>query len=253
LVQLQANQLTNYQSYYPSIVRDYNENERTIKAFITTSELNRNGQIVVPEGVSIENYLLNPVVLLNHNDSISVGQSVKVIKEKFGLVTEIRFAKTQLGQDLWTLYKDGDMRGLSMGYLVHNGYLHDEGYLVFTETEMLEQSCVTIPANPGCVVNALKKVKSEEIIMALEKNIEMEEVKNKIASFENSLNGLTDLNAKIDAINTLNEELKNKFTGIETDMNEIKNTLEQYKKRETEANISELIKNSIAKNLGKVA
>lgn len=98
--------------------------KRQIRVLASSAMLDRHGEILEPSAFrgSIEAYLKNPVVLASHHHRLPDGRSPvvgycrRVWIDKSGLWAVIEFARTELGQEYWTLYRDEAMRAVSVGF-----------------------------------------------------------------------------------------------------------------------------------------
>lgn len=151
---------------------------------ITTSALDRYNDIVQPNGVILDNYKGNPVVLFNHNSysELPIGRNLDIYAEGDGLVgiTQIH-SLTSLAADVLKLLKGGFLKATSIGF-IPLGWLdrtpNDDEKLYpswfgetvreYTKWELLEYSIVNIPANPTALIQNSFGAALHE---ALEKNV----------------------------------------------------------------------------------
>lgn len=150
--------------------------ERAVVAVITTSTIDRDREIVAPEGADTKAYLTNPVVLYQHNGrSTPVGKClwIKRTPDGRGLLAKVQFWKSPEAQDLYDLYASGFMSAFSIGFRTIEGSPPTPEELradpskadcryIHRKWELLEFSCVTIPCNPDAVV-VEKALKSESM------------------------------------------------------------------------------------------
>jgi hypothetical protein len=141
----------------------------TLLSIITTSDRDRAGDVVVPQGLrNLDEYLRNPVVLWAHNRVAlpPIGVCVRLDVQPDRIVAETRFAQGMpLAEDLFRLYAEGVLRGWSIGFLPRKAQLlpDTEGGLPgrpglrIEEWDLLEYSAVPIPENPGALTLALQK------------------------------------------------------------------------------------------------
>jgi len=146
-------------------VKSIDQDKRQITALASTGDLDRTDEIIQPEAFKemLPRYLKNPVVLTSHQHQLEsgsssvVGNAVKAWIDKQGLWVVIEFVKgTALGEEYWLLYSTKKQRALSVGFKEHEGGYEDHDgkrVWVWTKIELLEISCVPVPANP----NALSK------------------------------------------------------------------------------------------------
>lgn len=120
----------------------------TFKIVVSTDDVDRHGEIVDQDGWQLNNYMTNPVVLWGHNhNQIPVGITDKMYIETTGtrksLIAEGRFADHEFAQTLRKLYEAGMLKTASVGFIP----MKYEGNRI-VQSELLEWSFVSIPANP---------------------------------------------------------------------------------------------------------
>lgn len=115
----------------------------------TTNDVDRDGDIVVPRGVSNwDEYMRNPVILPQHRWSDNpIGKAVggEIFDDRIEL--DIEFAPTPLGQEFKELYDGGFMTSFSIGFIPLEHDTKGDVWL-WTKWQLLEVSAVSIPANP---------------------------------------------------------------------------------------------------------
>jgi phage head maturation protease len=123
-------------------------------AVITTNSVDRQGEIVEPDGISLTNYLANPVVLYGHqyggSDSIPVGRAVSLEIVHEGERKALK-AAWEWQQDDVTPLISAVRKSWERGFLstVSIGFMPGEYDANTIKTsELLEFSIVPIPANP---------------------------------------------------------------------------------------------------------
>lgn len=142
-------------------VRDFNDEEYTITSAITTGGIDRVYSIVNPAGGRFEQYnKLGSPVFFNHNwDNLPIGRNLWIKVEGDKVIAKTKFLVDYYKseeynafiRDLYELYKDGVLRGWSIGFRPlkwHDEEIDGKMIRVFDEWELLEYSAVTIPANP---------------------------------------------------------------------------------------------------------
>lgn len=93
-------------------------------------------------------------------ESPVVGKCVSAKIDKAGLHIVIEFAETKLAEDYWQLYKGKFQRAFSVGFIPHASErqrIDSNEVLVFTEVELLEISCVPVPANRESLSRSAKR------------------------------------------------------------------------------------------------
>jgi len=222
---------------YSSTNNSFDENERSVVSFISTISPDRYGEIVMPEGVDTKNYEKNPVVLLNHTSPLPIGKNLWIKKEATGIKAKTQFADTIVGNDLMKLYKDGFMRAFSIGFIPKVVDTDNEKRIVHKESELLEYSAVTIPANQDALMLSYKSVQSMELKEILEREVKeiqiyekledmkleffkaLDEHEQKIAKILEDLNVTSDIQEKLKEFTKISE-LEDKFNQLSETMNQ---------------------------------
>jgi hypothetical protein len=161
-------------------VRDISTQEpRTLLITGSTESIDRDGDILLSSGWKLGNYLKNPVVLWAHDHSrppVGTSKAVYVdprtkqlcFKVYFPTVAELSTpgqppSEHALFVDtLYNMYKSGMLSASSVGFTgTKSTPRADQGGVplwqrgqVFTEQELVELSCVSVPANAEALVSA---------------------------------------------------------------------------------------------------
>jgi len=149
-------------------VKTINEEQRTLDAVVSTRDIDRHGDIVLPSAFveNIDSFKANPVILATHQHRLDNGSSPVIgsaIPEtiqigKTDVTFTMRFATTALGEEYWQLYKDKHMRAFSIGFIpIEWTDEEDEqaGYIrTYTKIELLEVSAVPVPSNRRALARA---------------------------------------------------------------------------------------------------
>lgn len=135
------------------------------EAFVSTEDPDRDGDVILADGVDVGAYMKNPVIPFGHNyyDPEAVvaktlqaekipGRGVKLV---FQFVKRGISKSADLVHDLWA---NGFLNAMSIGFIPktsqprtdNNGERLARGYL-FTSVEMLEGSIVTVPSNAAAL------------------------------------------------------------------------------------------------------
>ena len=146
------------------------QNDKTkIKFKLSVETPDRGNDIVRVNGINLQNYLKNPIVLFNHDHSIPpIGVGEEIYVEGDTLYGSINFHEdTELSQSLAKLARKGILKAVSIGFIPikvkeipiseqdSRAYPYTTSYRVFEESELLEFSLVAVPANQhALVVNA---------------------------------------------------------------------------------------------------
>jgi hypothetical protein len=83
---------------------------------LSTDEVDRHGDVIVPQGWQLESYLRNPVFLWAHDYARPViGRAASVWKEPHRLLARMEFAPTEFAQEVAFLYRNNYQRGSRWG------------------------------------------------------------------------------------------------------------------------------------------
>jgi len=151
-------------------------------AVISTKVEDRDGDVLMPNGIKLENYEKNPVVLWGHDHSQpAIGKALWVKAGRNNVKAKIQWANTPLGQEVKTLYEDGIMSAFSVGFIPKRWEesRNDNGGFgyKFLEWELIEFSAVNVPSNPQALIqrsyeksydNNLRKELGVDIIETME-------------------------------------------------------------------------------------
>lgn len=156
--------------------------ERSVVRYISTREIDRDGEILVPDGAIIAEYLKNPVVLFGHNYSEPPHAKAEWVKaDKYGLKSKTVYADTERGQEIWKLIEGGFLNAASVGFIpmesVYNGgpgWAEVTGKLaekwdmkpkdfatvrgIITKWLLLEYSDVPVPSNGSALIQRSKEL-----------------------------------------------------------------------------------------------
>lgn len=144
----------------PLQLKSLNDEERTIEFVGSTNAKDRYGD-VIEQNWELGNFIKNPVVPWGHNYSMPpVAMALEVGYINGNLTFTAKFAtkeEYEWADTIYKLYKGGYLRAFSVGFIPLE-YEGDwmTGY-TFTKCELLEVSCVTVPANPEALVLAYKE------------------------------------------------------------------------------------------------
>lgn len=146
-------------------VNDVNETSRSFWAVASTDDVDRDGDVLSPEGWELGSYLKNPVVLFAHRyneppiakaNEIELLNGKLMFKPQFATKEEYPFADT-----VFKLYKSGYLRSFSVGFIPKE-WEHrrtEDGIRsgkYFTKQELVEISAVPIASNPNALAEAYK-------------------------------------------------------------------------------------------------
>ena len=172
-------------------VKKSNDDNRTIEGVFSTSDVDRSGDPPIEqESWNLKNFKKNPVVLFSHDSrNIPIGKVTKLgLNEKGNLAGKIMFAVDEgvgiygdLIKTVYNLYKGKFMRAFSVGFKLGE-ITDDKKGMKLIKNELLEISCVPVPANAlalakarGLDLGALDKIDEIDETIDFKKDAESNE------------------------------------------------------------------------------
>jgi len=158
-----------------------NAKERSRVVRITTGAVDRDGELLRPDGGRFDQFLANPVVLFAHDyQSIPVGKCVSLKTDGKGVVAKTVYNNTRMANEIYRLAADGFPLAVSVGFLpiesvcrgdsgfqselddcLKKGWLKkseaDQVRRIYSSWLLLEYSDVPVPANPEALQLAISK------------------------------------------------------------------------------------------------
>lgn len=148
-------------------MRGVDESKRTITFTASDESVDRYGDILRVSGWKFSNYLRNPVVLWAHKSGDPpVGKCVEIHTESNppALVQTVEFADHPFAETVRKLYADKFLRAVSVGFMpleppkrITDLEGNGTGGYEFTSMDLLELSCVPVPANPEALARCVEK------------------------------------------------------------------------------------------------
>jgi HK97 family phage prohead protease len=154
--------------------------KREIVACISTSAVDRDGDVVLPEGLIRKNYA-GLTVFYNHDTALPLGSAQWVKKSGDRVLAKYRCTdKTQFGRDMFALAQEGVLNSYSVGFLPQefSNPTADEitrrpelkkARRIYRQWELLEFSLVGIAANPEATMLAISKKVAPETLAVLQR------------------------------------------------------------------------------------
>lgn len=144
---MKANKKVLYISDVKGVV---DESKQLISGVVgSTGTIDRQGESINPMGWILDNYTKNPVILYGHDyHSLPIGKAVRVWLEDGKLMFDIEFAGTDLGKEVFQLFKDKFLNAFSVGFIPKKFGVSGVDEYDIMEQELLELSAVPVPANP---------------------------------------------------------------------------------------------------------
>lgn len=149
--------------------------EEGIVAKITTDSIDRDGEVLVPQGMNSKEFENNPVLFWNHDYSQPVGNVTNLKRGDRDVFGTLNFAKRTEGvkgeffpEVAESLVRQGIVKGVSVGFVPEgNGSRNastkdrkkygDGCKRIFNRWKLLEVSIAPLPANQDALVQAVDK------------------------------------------------------------------------------------------------
>lgn len=172
--------------YFISETKEFNDDDRTLTAWASTDDVDRDGESLAADGWELKQFKKNPVLMAAHDyRKFPIGKVIWIKPDPSdkpkGLKFKAQFAETDEGLDAWYLYRNGYMNAFSVGFAPLEEPIFDEKAdgkkkprRIYPKNELLEISCVPVPANAMALVEAEKGVKTKafkEIIEDMIKSV----------------------------------------------------------------------------------
>lgn len=144
-------------------VKAVDADRRLISGVATTPEPDRSGDVIEPLGVSFKNPL---PLLLYHDAKKPVGWTKFKKPTKDGIEFEASLptieepgALRDRVEEAWQSVKAGLISGVSIGFRsIEEAFNNDTGGFRFLQTEVVELSLVTVPANASATIHSIKQL-----------------------------------------------------------------------------------------------
>ena len=152
------------------------DEERSVTAKISTSAIDRDGEVLLPQGANFKEFEKNPVVFFGHeHNTLPIGKCTAIKRDDKAIYAKTVFAarpdgypaeKEWLPDTIFSLYKQGVLNGFSVGFVpieTRQATKADEKNYgegvkrIFSKWKVLEYSAVPIPANQEAVATAVSK------------------------------------------------------------------------------------------------
>lgn len=197
--------------------------ERSIVHFISTVDLDRQRDIMIPKGMVDKEFSLSPSVWYNHNyrysdTALPVAKSLWRKKQEDGVLAKTQFATTAFAEDVYKLHEEQFMNTWSIGFrpvrdksgaIEKDSIEHDESKNITTwhKWDLLEYSSAPIAANPHArdmIKDLMNMNWRTETMETMIKNVAFEvEIKSELELLKDEIQ-------KLQSLTILIEELKQK-------------------------------------------
>ena len=148
---------------------DPDKEERSSTELISTSDVDRDKEILLPRGADLTHYMANPQVLWAHSyQTPPIGRAAWVKKKPEGLLAKTIYAATELADEIWQLVSGGFLPARSVGFIPLESHEPDEKEIrkyperaearrIIDKWELLEYSVVPVPSNRQALQQAMAK------------------------------------------------------------------------------------------------
>jgi len=145
------------------------------QATITTATLDRDGEVVIAQGMDATEYERNPVLFWNHDYTLPVGKCSLLTRTPTSIVGNFEFAErpSDYTGDFFpdfvrAVVGQGVVRGVSIGYNAVDGGTRratpedrkrygDGVHTVFSKWKLIEVSVAPLQCNPDALISAVRK------------------------------------------------------------------------------------------------
>lgn len=156
--------------------------QRLIKAWVSTTEVDQEGDVVLPEGADTSYFPERiKTVYLNHDYDKPIGVCRKMATRPSGLYALTYIATTPLGEDTLTLVKEGVIGGMSIGFRTieagtpseaEKSMYGDGAKRIVRQYRLVEYSLTAMPMNQGALIQkSLRDKVSRDVLDALELDV----------------------------------------------------------------------------------
>lgn len=212
---------------YTTKIKSIDEDVKYIRFRISDDSIDRYGE-KVDQTWKLKNFLKNPIGLWNHKSydvepEDVLGQWSDIKTEDDGTYGTLTF-DTDINPKALTVFQQyvkGTLRCVSVGFIPHTLEFEDD-IPVLKDNELLEVSCVPIPANANAVAIALKdgSLNRKDALWMLKSmqdgTSKLEEQLNKNAPADGEEKHVEELKTEIKTIADLLTKLGEQFTALDT-------------------------------------
>ena len=144
-------------------------------AVITAETLDRDGEVLIPQGMNSVEFEKNPTLFWNHDYAQPVGRCNALKRKESTIVGDFTFAQRPDGYSgeffpevAAALVGQGIVNAVSVGYVPEDGGVRratevdrkkygDRVHTVYSRWKLLEVSLAPLQANPDALITAVKK------------------------------------------------------------------------------------------------
>ncbi|ANM12056.1 HK97 family phage prohead protease [Rhizobium sp. N324] len=159
--------------------------KRQVRVVVSTSDVDRTGEIIVPDGINWKAYMATGAgpVLWNHNANMPVAKCIEIERAGSGITALVQFPPE--GEDaesdkVYGRVKFGSVPGVSIGFRPVESEALDKGNPTkgpqrYTVCDMMEFSFTPVPCNPSALV-VDKSAKGSNWKVGASRNLSLDEV-----------------------------------------------------------------------------
>lgn len=154
---------------------------RTAIQYVSTRDVDRDGEILDPDGAMLDEFRKAPVILWGHNYSEPpIGSDKRIDSDGYGLIAESIYATTERAKEVFKLKQEGHLKTQSVGFVplerIERGergwtrawqdraerwgvdHMHFENAkAIISRWLLLEHSDVSVPSNINALQIAVSK------------------------------------------------------------------------------------------------
>lgn len=146
------------------------------EAVITSTAIDRDGEVVIPQGMNSVEFEMNPVLFYNHDYNQPIGKATAPLRRMADkIVADFKLAEKPEGwsgaffpEFVGALIGQGIVKGVSIGYVPEQGGMRratpddrkrfgDSVHTVYSKWKLLEVSVAPLQANPLALITAVRK------------------------------------------------------------------------------------------------
>lgn len=146
-----------------------------IVAKITTTSVDRDGEVLIPQGMNARDFEKNPILFYNHDYAVPIGKLSNLRRGGKSVEAELKFAQRPDGYEgdffpsfVEALVRQGIVKGISVGFVPEDGGVRtanrqdktlygSECGRVYNKWKLLEVSVAPLPANQDALVQSVGK------------------------------------------------------------------------------------------------
>lgn len=149
------------------------DGDRCVTASISTIQVDRDGEVLIPQGCDATEFQRSPTVFYNHDYGLPIGRCESIRRTDNHVEAKTRFAKRPDGHEgewladtVFALIQQGVVNGFSVGFIPVEGRhpsksdrtkMGPKVRYVYSKWKLLEYSVAPLPCNQDALVMAVSK------------------------------------------------------------------------------------------------